>query len=65
MVKPARSKHCELCGFCVEKFDRHSMWINNCVGAKNQKYYLIMILMQTVLVMYAVVISGLIFYGQM
>jgi len=34
IVKPARSKHCEICHKCVMVYDHHCPWINNCVGAK-------------------------------
>lgn len=38
-----RSRHCRTCARCVENFDHHCMWINNCIGRKNYKLFLIMI----------------------
>ncbi|MCB0370870.1 MAG: hypothetical protein KDD45_15965 [Bdellovibrionales bacterium] len=27
--------HCKRCRRCVEFFDHHCKWLNNCIGAKN------------------------------
>ena len=38
--KPPRAYHCSTCDRCVFKMDHHCVWINNCVGAGNAKYFL-------------------------
>ena len=39
-IRPARTHHCSTCG-CVERMDHHCPWINNCVGIKNQKAFIL------------------------
>ena len=39
-IKLPRSKHCETCEACVSVYDHHCTWVNNCIGAKNHKYFI-------------------------
>lgn len=39
--KPPRAYHCKVCKQCVFKMDHHCVWINNCVGAGNSRFFVL------------------------
>ncbi|KAK5163951.1 palmitoyltransferase swf1 [Saxophila tyrrhenica] len=57
LTKPARSKHCSLCGTCVAMCDHHCPWINNCVGRGNYRYFLALLLSLGVMDLYGAYLS--------
>lgn len=44
LIKSETSFHCLFCGRCTEMFDHHCPFINNCLGHRNYKYFLLFIL---------------------
>jgi palmitoyltransferase len=44
--RPARSKHCRICGHCVRRFDHHCVWLNCDVGENNIRFFHFYLLQQ-------------------
>jgi len=57
LLKPARSKHCSVCKRCISKLDHHCIFINNCVGAQNQHYFVLLLLTTAILTLYGGVLG--------
>ncbi|XP_029469193.1 probable palmitoyltransferase ZDHHC12 [Rhinatrema bivittatum] len=53
LQQPMRARHCQACGHCVRRYDHHCPWIENCVGERNHPLFIIYLLIQLVVLLWA------------
>ncbi len=41
IIKSENSFHCTICNRCSDNYDHHCPFIDNCLGTKNHKYFLL------------------------
>lgn len=57
LQQPMRAKHCQLCQRCVRRYDHHCPWIENCVGEKNHRLFMVYLCVQLVVLLWGVQIA--------
>ncbi|KAG7219196.1 hypothetical protein INR49_006289 [Caranx melampygus] len=55
--QPMRAKHCQTCKHCVRRFDHHCPWIENCVGERNHRWFVVYLLVQLLALLWALHIA--------
>ncbi|KAL3834143.1 hypothetical protein ACJIZ3_008879 [Penstemon smallii] len=56
VYKPPRTHHCRVCKRCILRMDHHCIWINNCVGHRNYKAFLLLVFYACVASTYSAII---------
>lgn len=44
IIRPSGASHCHICDNCVLEFDHHCVFISNCVGKRNHKYFVLFLI---------------------
>ncbi|KAM4616705.1 palmitoyltransferase ZDHHC12-B-like [Polymixia lowei] len=57
LQQPMRARHCQTCKRCVRRFDHHCPWIENCVGERNHRWFVLYLIVQLLALLWALQIA--------
>ncbi|CAD8150216.1 unnamed protein product [Paramecium pentaurelia] len=49
IYKTSTTAHCRRCDNCVQGFDHHCVWLGQCIGQRNYRYFYLFILLLTIM----------------
>ncbi|XP_040180663.1 palmitoyltransferase ZDHHC12 isoform X2 [Rana temporaria] len=64
LKRPMRARHCKSCNRCVRRYDHHCPWIENCVGEKNHRVFMLYLVVQLVVLLWAFHLAWSGFYSE-
>ncbi|KAM9463859.1 LOW QUALITY PROTEIN: palmitoyltransferase ZDHHC12-A [Salvelinus alpinus] len=53
LQQPMRARYCQTCKHCIWGFDHHCPWIENCVGERNYRRFIIYLAVQLLALLWA------------
>lgn len=57
IYRPPRASHCRQCDNCIESVDHHCIWLNNCVGRQNYRYFFLFLISVFSICLYICILS--------
>ena len=65
IIRPINAKHCYQCKHCIIKYDHHCVFVSNCVGGYNHRFFMIFLLAQIMLLSWGWMCThDMIFHGK-